>query len=94
VATSGDYIRKFELNGRRYGHIVDPRTGKPVAHGLRAVSVVAPCCSQAGVLSTAAFVLGPQEGLRLIESSAGAAGVLLTDNQMLQSHRFHELIPA
>lgn len=94
VATSGDYIRKFELNGRRYGHIVDPRTGWPVTHGLRAVSVVAPSCTQAGFLSTAAFVRGPQEGLRLIESTAGAAGALVTDNQILQSHRFHELIPA
>lgn len=94
VATSGDYIRKFELNGRRYGHIVDPRTGKPVAHGVRSVSVIAPSCTQAGFLSTAAFVLGPQEGLRLIESTAGAAGAIVTENQIFQSHRFHELVPA
>lgn len=90
VATSGDYIRKFELNGRRFGHIVDPRTGRPVATAARAVSVIAPSCTQAGMLSTAAFVLGPAEGLKLIESTPGAAGAITTETQVLQSHRFHE----
>ena len=92
VATSGDYVRKFELNGRRYGHIVDPRTGRPVATAVRAVSVIAPSCTQAGLLSTAAFVLGPTEGLKLIESTAGVAGAITTEFQVLQSHRFHEYI--
>jgi thiamine biosynthesis lipoprotein len=92
VATSGDYIRKFELNGRRFGHIVDPRTGRPVATAARAVSVIAPSCTQAGMLSTAAFVLGPKDGLQLIESTAGAAGAITTENQILQSHRFHEYV--
>jgi len=90
VATSGDYRRAFELNGVRYGHIVDPRTGRPVAHGVRAVSVLAPSCTQAGLLSTAAFVLGPDEGLRLIESTPGTAGAILTESQTLCSRRFHE----
>jgi thiamine biosynthesis lipoprotein len=90
VATSGDYIRKFELNGQRYGHIVDPRTGRPVATGVRAVSVLAPSCTQAGMLSTAAFVLGARDGLKLIETTAGAAGAIHAGNQILQSHRFHE----
>lgn len=90
VATSGDYIRKFEHNGQRYGHIVDPRTGRPVATGVRAVSVLAPSCTQAGMLSTAAFVLGAREGLKLIETTPGAAGAIHSGNQILQSHRFHE----
>ncbi len=94
VATSGDYVRKFELNGQRYGHIVDPRTGRPVSNGVRAVSVLAPSCTQAGLLTTAAFVLGPSDGLRLIETTAGAAGAILTDKQTLLSHRFHEHVTA
>jgi thiamine biosynthesis lipoprotein len=92
VATSGDYLRKFELNGRRFGHIVDPRTGRPVATAARAVSVIAPSCTQAGMLSTAAFVLGPAEGLKLIESTPGAAGAITTETQILQSNRFHEYV--
>lgn len=92
VATSGDYIRRFELNGRRYGHILDIRTGDPVDNGCRGVSVVAPTCTLAGLLTTAAFVLGPEEGLRLIEShaAAGAAGAIITEHGVLASRRFYE----
>jgi thiamine biosynthesis lipoprotein len=92
VATSGDYLRRFEINGVRYSHILDPRTGRPATSGVRAVSVVAPSCTQAGLLSTAALILGPIEGLRLIDSTPGAAGAIVTDKQVLQSRRFHEHI--
>lgn len=92
VATSGDYHRGFDHNGSRYGHIVDLKKGVPASHGIRAVSVVAPSCTQAGMLSTTAFALGPTEGLRLIELTAGTAGVIITDNQTLASRRFHEYV--
>lgn len=92
VATSGDYLRKFELNGVRYGHIVDLRTGKPVANTVRAVSVLAPSCTQAGMLSTAVFALGPEEGLRLLDATPGTAGVIITDHAKHFSRRFHEHI--
>ena len=59
VAFSGDGLRRFEHDGVRYGHILDPRTGWPVANGMRGVSVLAPTCLQAGIYSTAIFVLGP-----------------------------------
>jgi thiamine biosynthesis lipoprotein len=87
VATSGDYVRKFELNGRRYGHIIDVRTGYPVDNGVRAVSVTAPTCTMAGMLSTAAFVLGPEAGLKLIETQMAAAGALSTARGRLFSRR-------
>lgn len=57
VATSGDYERYFELNGRRYCHILDPRSGMPVAH-WQSVSVIAPLCVVAGSCSTIAMLLG------------------------------------
>jgi FAD:protein FMN transferase len=56
VATSGDYERFFELDGRRYCHILDPRTGMPVAH-WQSVSVVAPLCIVAGSCSTIAMLM-------------------------------------
>jgi thiamine biosynthesis lipoprotein len=62
VAASGDYARRFEYDGVCYGHILDPRTGWPVANGMRAVTVVAPTCLQAGIYSTTLFVLGTKEG--------------------------------
>jgi len=92
VATSGDYHRGFTADGRRWGHILDPRTGRPVQNGCHAAHVVAPSCTQAGLLSTAALVLGPEEGLRLIESQPGAEGLLHGPTTRLSTRRFHELV--
>jgi len=94
VATSGDYLRNFEFNGRRYGHIVDPRTGYPADSDCRAVSVIAPNCTMAGLISTSVSVLGAKEGLWLLELQPGAAGAVTTANTRLYSRRFHEYIPA
>jgi thiamine biosynthesis lipoprotein len=90
IATSGDYVRSFQFNGRRYGHILDPRSGCPVNNGCRAVSVVAPTCTVAGALATTAFVLGPQEGMRLIESHPEAQGAIVMDSTRICSRGFHE----
>ena len=65
VSASGDYARYFSHDGVRYGHILDPRTGWPVANGMRAVTVVANTCLQAGIYSTAVFILGARDGLYL-----------------------------
>jgi thiamine biosynthesis lipoprotein len=59
LATSGDYERFIEVDGRRYCHILDPRTGWP-AQGLSSVTVIAGCCLVAGSLSTAAMLKGSQ----------------------------------
>ncbi len=79
VAASGDYARRFEHNGVRYGHILDPRTGWPVANGMRAVTVLAPSCLQAGIFSTAIFVLGPKEGLRFASIARDLDACLQSD---------------
>ena len=92
VATSGDYLRHFTINGRRYGHIIDPRSGYPVDNGCRAVSVIAPSCTVAGILSTAAFILGPTEGLNLISSQMGAEGCIITEKSRYETRRFHEYV--
>jgi FAD:protein FMN transferase len=75
VATSGDYGRFFMMNGQRYNHIIDPRTGQPV-QGIFAVTVIAPTATAADALSTTAFVLGPKRGLALLNSCAGTGGVV------------------
>jgi FAD:protein FMN transferase len=94
VATSGDYLRNFTSNGRRYGHIIDPRTGYPAYNDCRAVSVIAPSCTIAGLLSTSVCILGAKEGLQLIELHPGAAGAVTTEFTKLYSRKFHEYIPA
>lgn len=92
VATSGDYLRHFMINGRRYGHIIDPRTGYPVDNGCRAVSVIASTCTAAGILATTAFILGPTEGLKLIGNYMGAEGCITTNNSRHETRRFHEYV--
>jgi FAD:protein FMN transferase len=94
VATSGDTQRFFEINGRRYSHIIDPRTGHPANNGCRAVSVIAPSCTIAGLFSTTVFILGEKEGLQLIETHPGAAGVITNNLTQFYTKRFHEYIPA
>jgi len=58
LATSGDTRRFFEVDGKRYGHIVDPRTGYPVVHAPRSVTVLGPNCVTAGMLATMAMLQG------------------------------------
>ena len=65
-ATSGDYRNFFEIDGIRYSHIIDPRTGYPVSNGVVSVSVVAANCALADGLATAVMVMGTDDGLALI----------------------------
>jgi FAD:protein FMN transferase len=65
VSTSGDYRDFRELNGRRFSHTIDPRTGAPVTHGLASVSVVHPSAAFADAYSTAFMVLGLDAGMAL-----------------------------
>src|SRR5690606_35381112 len=66
VATSGDYRNFFESQGRRYSHILDPRTGRPVTTGIVSATVVGPSCALADGLATTLLVLSPTEGLQLL----------------------------
>jgi len=79
VATSGDYERGFVRDGVRYHHILDATTGFP-ARGLSSVTVIAPTTFAAGRLASAAFLLGPKRGLRLLEASPSTEGALITES--------------
>ena len=96
VCASGDYARRFEHKGLRYGHILDPRTGWPVQHGLRAVTVLASSCVVAGNYSTCLFVLGWKEGLAFAESAPGVEACLQSDRGQITTRNFiqHQVRPA
>ena len=83
LATSGDYRNFLDLEGKRYAHIVDPRTGFPIEqHGI-AVSVLAPTCMEADAWATALTVLGPERGLKLAELNRIAAHFRMFQNDEL-----------
>ncbi len=66
VATSGDYEKSVFIKGKRYNHIIDPRTGRPAGQCM-SVTVIAKKASTADALATAFFILGPQKALVLCE---------------------------
>lgn len=79
VVTSGDYERFFEQNGVRYHHLFDPVTGKP-ANRCRSVTVVSPRAALADALATAVFVLGPEDGLALLERYPETLGLIVASD--------------
>lgn len=77
VATSGDYENFFIDEGKRYGHIFDPRSGRPAESGLVSATVIAGSCTEADGLATALMVLGRKEGTALIEKLPGVECILI-----------------
>jgi thiamine biosynthesis lipoprotein len=96
LSTSGDLFQHVEIGGRRYSHIVDPRTGLGLTdHSL--VTVIARDGTRADALATAVSVLGPEQGLKLIESTSGAVARVIRkpngDIECRQSRGFPDQSP-
>lgn len=77
VSTSGDYERFFLKHGTRYHHLIDPDLGEP-ARLCRSVTIVADRAILADVLSTGVFILGPADGMALVESLPGIEAVIVS----------------
>ena len=91
VSTSGDYERFFIKDGARYHHIMDPSTGFP-ANKCRGVTITAKDPTFADALSTAVFVLGPEEGMKLIEELPDVEGLIIgADKTITMSSGFKEI---
>ncbi len=90
VSTSGDTEQYFELNGKRYSHIIDPGTGQAVTNGLT-VTVIARRGIAADSLATALCVLGLERGLALIETHPEAAALFVRGEKVVPSSRFKKL---
>ena len=76
-ATSGDYRNYFEFDGKRFSHTIDPKTCRPVEHGLATACVIAEDCMAADALATAIMVLGPDDGVAFCRE-AGVEYLLIT----------------
>jgi len=85
-ATSGDYRNFFEIDGRRYAHIIDPRTGYPVSNGVVSVSVTADTCALADGLATALMVMGARAGLDLVNRLPGVECLIITHDDQNRLH--------
>jgi thiamine biosynthesis lipoprotein len=88
LSTSGNYENFFEVNGRRYSHILDPRTGLPV-EGIAACTVIAPSCAESDAWATALFVhgvarslaeFGPRFAIRFTTITNGELAVQQTES--------------
>jgi len=86
-STAGDYARSFLIDGKRFHHIIDPRTGYP-ATASRSVTVWANDATTADMVDDAVFILGQQKGLELADSIEGV-GVVVVDsnNAVWTNHR-------
>ena len=91
-STAGDYERGFVKDGKRYHHILDPRTGQP-ATASRSVTVRAKDAFTADAWSKVLFILGPETGLPLVESRPGVGAVIVDkDNNVIVSKRLQGVV--
>jgi len=91
-STAGDYARAYVVGGKRYHHIIDPKTGYP-ATACRSVTVWAPDATTADGVDDAVFILGPERGLELVESLDGVGAVVVdAKNRVLISERVKDKV--
>ena len=84
VVTSGNYERYVDIDGVRYHHIIDPRSGFPVDNGLSSVTVVTQKSAYADALSTALYVQGVEKGYEFVNSLANTEAMFITsDNKII-----------
>lgn len=86
MATSGDYRNYFELDGKRFSHTIDPRTGYPINHKLASVTILSPTSMEADGLATAFMVMGPDVGFQFAEQNKIAAFFIIKSDKGFEEH--------
>ena len=80
-ATSGDYRNFFQVDGVRYSHVIDPRTGFPVSNGVVSASIISGNCMMADGIATAVMVMGVKKGLEMIDRLDGVEGLIVVEKK-------------
>ena len=88
VATSGNYQRFFEIDGKRYGHLLDHRTGYPTSSNNLSSTVIAKSCLEAGILATCSLMDEKMQGLKLIDNHFESEGCIWTKSGLIWSKKF------
>ena len=83
LVSSGVYERYFEVDGKRYHHILNPTTGYPYDNGLLGVTIITDSSADADALSTTCFALGLEDGMKLVESTEGVEAVFITEDYQI-----------
>jgi len=83
IVTSGIYERFFEEDGKRYHHILNPKTGYPEDNELASVSIISPSSTICDGLSTTCFLLGLDDGMELIESLDNVEAIMVTRDKKI-----------
>ena len=83
VVTSGTYQRFFEIDSKRYHHILNPKTGYSYENGLSSVTIISKKSIQGDALSTVCFSLGKEKGLELLNSLEGVSGCFIDENNQV-----------
>jgi len=91
IATSGNYRRFALIEGKKYGHIMDRRTGKSTK-GLSSVTIIAKCAADADALATAVSVMGAEAGLALIEKLPETEAILIPASRGMANPPKYEVI--
>jgi thiamine biosynthesis lipoprotein len=86
IATSGNYEKYAVINGKKYSHTIDPKTGLPVS-GIRSVSIICPSAEFADAMATPVTVMGITVGLDLVNQLQQLACVIIDDNNRLYTSR-------
>ncbi len=90
AVTSGAYQRYFEYEGKRYHHIIDPRTGYPSDSGIASVTVISPSSMQADALSTSIFILGKDSIFLCDEFPDTDAIIIMENGEVITTENFEE----
>jgi thiamine biosynthesis lipoprotein len=86
IATSGNYEKFITINGKKYSHTINPRTGLPVT-GIKSVTVICPNAEIADAMATPVTIMGTGTGLRLVNQMKGLACIIIDDNDRIYTSK-------
>jgi Membrane-associated lipoprotein involved in thiamine biosynthesis len=82
IATSGNYEKFVLIDGKKYSHTIDPKTGLPV-RGIKSVTIICPNAEIADAMATPVMIMGIKTGLDMLNQMKGVAGIIIDDNDKI-----------